>query len=113
MEMTGPLVNAFKTKVMSCQVKKVRVWSVAGGYRAQCGFLQSSGCSECGGCGRLRWFGHSKRESMDDWMVWTFRISEPESMDNWVSACKKCGGGGGEMCGQGQEYLVRVENAFT
>ena len=43
--------------------------------------------------GRLRWFGHVERKSGDD----------------WVSSCrKKCGGGRGEMSGQGYKELERM-----
>ena len=38
------------------------VWSVVEGQKAQCGFVQSSGCSECGGCG----------EAGQIEVVWTF-----------------------------------------
>ena len=37
----------------------------------QCGFVQSSGCSEHGGCGeacRSMWFGHVECKSVDDWV---------------------------------------------
>ena len=48
------------------------------GQETQCGFVQSSGCyvesvADVVRRGRLRWFGHLERKSVDD----------------WVSACRK------------------------
>ena len=46
----------------------MNAWSVVERRKAQCGFVQSSGCLECGECGRLRCFGHLEHNGVDDWV---------------------------------------------